>query len=312
MDPIDQYLAFGNDEGNQNQFFFMDKFDDTRDLFIIEQIPEESELIVKEEVFEEELGSNSCGNLPKKTGKERKKRVGSHSCQSEEVRVLNKTKLIQKREHAKENARKRREAEMTERETTSLSIEEKIEESECFRNNAELNNPNTDEKTKKKIMQMIRNRISAQTSRDRKKQMLSNMEKELRELRSENCLLKNRVVQLEEQLQTSLKHPGLCPSCAETSTNSVSRSSPYILSEEDPMLGVSRASSRQSSPYTQNIMFLLFVVGCMLGLSGIFTPQGIEGGINGLLPSPSMSQGLVPVLGPTFQGAISFEILVSH
>jgi hypothetical protein len=63
---------------------------------------------------------------------------------------------------------------------------------------AELNNPNLDEKSSKKLKQMIRNRISAQNSRDRKKAYVSNMEKNTNFLKMQNTQLIQEITILKE------------------------------------------------------------------------------------------------------------------
>jgi hypothetical protein len=55
-----------------------------------------------------------------------------------------------------------------------------------------------DEKSKKKMVQMLRNRISAQTSRDRKKYYVGTLEKENQELKVQNNKLRAKVKELED------------------------------------------------------------------------------------------------------------------
>lgn len=61
-----------------------------------------------------------------------------------------------------------------------------------------LNNPNLDEKSGKKLKQMIRNRISAQNSRDRKKQYIGNLEKNNKLLKMQNAQLLHELTTLKE------------------------------------------------------------------------------------------------------------------
>ena len=296
MDSVDQYLSIDNEDYQANDFFVMGKYEDPRGAYPYPSMMEEHDFLVKEENNEDTLSTVTASSNPRS-----QKTAGTQF--NPDARVSNKTKLIQKREHAKENAKKRRQAELSRQDSKdALSVEEKIEEFESFKNNPELNNPNVDEKTKKKIMQMIRNRISAQTSRDRKKLMLSNMENEMKELRTENGSLKARIAELEAQLQAGLKHGTLCPGCAEAASGLPSHSSPFSLMGEDELRGLSRSSSRHNSPYTQNILFLVLILGCMMAFSGFLSSNGGEGGAEGFIQSPSMSQGLVPVLGPRVQG----------
>ena len=66
-------------------------------------------------------------------------------------------------------------------------------------------NPDVDEKTKKKMLQMVRNRISAQNSRDRKKQQAQHLEEKNNELKQENFGLKNRVNEQDEIIKALRK-----------------------------------------------------------------------------------------------------------
>ena len=64
-----------------------------------------------------------------------------------------------------------------------------------------LNDPKLDHKTKKKIDLMIRNRISAQLSRDRKKAYLTNLKDQNSQLLQENEILSNELKVLRESQQ---------------------------------------------------------------------------------------------------------------
>lgn len=84
-----------------------------------------------------------------------------------------------------------------------------------------FDDPNLDEKAKKKMIQMIRNRVSAQTSRDRKKAYLNQVE-QVREsltdenlrLVRENTKLLDKVKKLEEENQELKRSAGsLCSKC---------------------------------------------------------------------------------------------------
>lgn len=97
-----------------------------------------------------------------------------------------------------------------------------------------LNNPNLDEKSSKKLKQMIRNRISAQNSRDRKKQYINNLEKgnqllkmqnnqllhELASLKESNKLLQQETDNLKKSLQ---QQKDFCPHCGHSSILSPSQ-----------------------------------------------------------------------------------------
>jgi len=87
-----------------------------------------------------------------------------------------------------------------------------------------LSNSNGDEKSSKKMKQMIRNRISAQNSRDRKKMYVSNMEKantvlkmqnsqlilQISELKEANKLIASEKEELKKKLQND---NSFCPHC---------------------------------------------------------------------------------------------------
>jgi len=84
-----------------------------------------------------------------------------------------------------------------------------------------FDDPNLDEKAKKRMIQMIRNRVSAQTSRDRKKAYLNQVE-QVREglsdenlrLVRENTKLLERVKKLEEENEDLKRSAGsLCSKC---------------------------------------------------------------------------------------------------
>lgn len=68
----------------------------------------------------------------------------------------------------------------------------------------EFHSANMDEKSRKKMLQMIRNRISAQNSRDRRKHLIETLENQKQLLTEENNHLKQRVRYLED-LTSSLQ-----------------------------------------------------------------------------------------------------------
>lgn len=104
--------------------------------------------------------------------------------------VSTKSKRIQKREKAKQRSQAKV-PKVTEEAIISGEIPSKyIPEG--------FNPENLDEKSKKKMLQMIRNRISAQNSRDRKKNLIETLENQQRVLSEENLKLKSRIRQLED------------------------------------------------------------------------------------------------------------------
>lgn len=65
-----------------------------------------------------------------------------------------------------------------------------------------FDDPNLDEHTKKKMIQMIRNRVSAQASRDKKKVYLQQLEHDNNRLYKENNLLSNKNAELNNRLKS--------------------------------------------------------------------------------------------------------------
>jgi regulator of replication initiation timing len=81
-----------------------------------------------------------------------------------------------------------------------------------FSNHEELFDENMDDVARKKMMQKIRNRISAQESRDRRKVQFSSLEEENIALTKENDQLKRKLSDLERKnhiLKCKLKDNGL-------------------------------------------------------------------------------------------------------
>jgi rubrerythrin len=81
-----------------------------------------------------------------------------------EDKIINRTKRILKREKAKERTKTKSDTKTFLTQVSSKYIPEGF------------NDPTLDDKTKKKMIQMIRNRISAQNSRDRKKAYVNHLE----------------------------------------------------------------------------------------------------------------------------------------
>lgn len=103
--------------------------------------------------------------------------------------MSSKSRRIMKRERAKQ------------RNQAKKSMEEAILSGEIPQKfiPEEFHQPNLDEKTKKKMIQAIKNRIAAQQSRDRKKQLIEQLENHQRQLADENLKLKGKVRQLEQE-----------------------------------------------------------------------------------------------------------------
>ena len=76
-----------------------------------------------------------------------------------------------------------------------------LKSSPMFAKHEELFDESMDDGARKKLMQKIRNRVSAQESRDRRKAQFSNMEKITNDLRKANESLKRRVSNLEMENQ---------------------------------------------------------------------------------------------------------------
>ena len=135
--------------------------------------------------------------------------------------LSNKSKKIQR-----EVAKKRTQIKKAKSITNSIQIKE--EEQSQLLIQDELNNSNVDEKSGKKLKQMIRNRISAQNSRDRKKTYINNLEKNSQYLKMQNTQLLNEIIALKEankllnndkeELKKLLKkQAGFCSHCGYSS-----------------------------------------------------------------------------------------------
>lgn len=92
-------------------------------------------------------------------------------------KLVSRTKRILKREKAKQRIKIKQEGNLSVTCANSTTASEVV------------NNPDLDDKTKKKMIQMIRNRISAQSSRDRKKVYMLQLEDAQNQLMDENSKL---------------------------------------------------------------------------------------------------------------------------
>jgi len=106
-----------------------------------------------------------------------------------EDKLVSRTKRIQKREKAKQRLRIKQEASPALSSVNSKYIPDGFD------------NPDLDDKSKRKMVQMIRNRISAQNSRDRKKHYMMQLEEAKSILADENNKLSNEKGLLLKQLK---------------------------------------------------------------------------------------------------------------
>jgi len=131
-----------------------------------------------------------------------------------EDKLVSKSKRIQKRTEAKERTKVKQEAKAFFEGIDSKFLPEGYDD------------PNLDEKSRKKMIQMVRNRISAQNSRDRRKNRLEQLEEINSQLNKDIKTLtqeKNGLIQEINSLQNSnnmlfqenqnLKSGNLCSSC---------------------------------------------------------------------------------------------------
>jgi hypothetical protein len=118
-----------------------------------------------------------------------------------------------------------------------------------------------DENTKKKMIQQIRNRVSAQQSRDKKKHHLQQLEFEVKKLSKENQLLSQKNIEMNNKLKSfeisyaqlahenqALKsHLDVCQHCGHSLLSSPSAEYP---STDDHSSDVSASNlTRGSSPF---------------------------------------------------------------
>lgn len=284
----------------------------------LDQTPEEREIGINYHLGQKDFSlDDNEDNLSSITTNTDERNVG---------KVSRSSKKVQKPRGAQENKKEKNKG------REKLSLEEKIAMSEAFRTSPELNDPNIDQQTKKKIMQMIRNRISAQTSRDRKKLMAAKMENEINQVRMENVQLRQKIFELEQKLVQSASGI-LCPACLEAQNPENGErlaprafeeidQSPFVFEDEgafDPIqeendfrntgdadpfeMDLVRRESTdygRNSPYMQNTLFLVVLFSCIMLFSGL---SGWSSGETGFEQgAPSLSQGLVPVFGPKING----------
>jgi hypothetical protein len=130
-----------------------------------------------------------------------------------------------------------------------------------------------DEKSKKKMIQMIRNRISAQNSRDRKKAYIATLERENADLREEKAKLLDRIAQFEKERAPTVREEKAAPQAA----------LPTPVVSGGSYMGVLAAVS----------MFLLLA--CIIGSNqanrgGIIRREGVlPSGIDQIAASPEMT-----------------------
>lgn len=147
-----------------------------------------------------------------------------------EDRLSAKSKRIMKRNVAKERTKTKKDAEAFFSGVDPKFLPEGYDD------------PNLDEKTKKKMIQMVRNRISAQNSRDRKKVFMQQIEDvnvklmdEITTLKAEKDTLMNEITRLQQsEAQLILENQTLRNNNGNNSNNMCS-SCRRTLQEEDPL-----------------------------------------------------------------------------
>lgn len=121
----------------------------------------------------------------------------------EQAKMMEKSKRIIKREKAKTRKASKNQEASTNTQNSNNELNDRIA--------LEIGSlDNVDDKSKKKKVQMIRNRISAQNSRDRKKAYIYSLESENLELREEKAKLLARIAELEAK---GVAGSGLCRAC---------------------------------------------------------------------------------------------------
>jgi hypothetical protein len=174
-----------------------------------------------------------------------------------EEKVLNKSKRISKRNEAKERTKARQDAASFFQGVDSKFLPEGYDD------------PNLDEKTRKKMIQMVRNRISAQNSRDRKKMFMNQLEdvnaklrEEISSLNNDKAILMNQVGRLQEDQNRllheneALKQNQICPSCRRLQNGEIGQNEDEIFqpSTEESLQGggLSTLSSPILSRFSSN------------------------------------------------------------
>ena len=147
-----------------------------------------------------------------------------------EDKLSAKSKRIMKRNAAKERTKTRKGAE-----TFLAGVDPKFLP-EGF------DDPNLDEKTRKKMIQMVRNRISAQNSRDRKKVFMQQMEEvntrlmdEITTLKAEKTTLMNEITRLQQSEAQLILQNQTLRNNSESTNNNMCSSCRRALHEEDPL-----------------------------------------------------------------------------
>lgn len=150
-----------------------------------------------------------------------------------------------------------------------------------------FNDPDLDEKTKKKMIQMIRNRISAQNSRDRKKQYVQQLEAFQNKLAEENRLNQERSKKLQDEnkrliamnaelLAENLRlKSGVCPNCGH-STDASSINSPES-NQNPPSPNYNPFSGSPKSKAFASFFCIATIISCLmynnLATQGITLPS---------------------------------------
>ena len=142
-----------------------------------------------------------------------------------EEKLVGRSKRIQKRTEAKERTKVKQEAKAFFEGIDTKFLPEGYDD------------PNLDERSKKKMIQMVRNRISAQNSRDRRKNRLEQLEEINSQLNKDISVLnqeKNGLIQQLNNLQNSnnllfqenqsLKNSSMCSSCGRSQNGGESTS----------------------------------------------------------------------------------------
>jgi len=211
----------------------------------------------------------------------------SEENEERETKLNSRSKRIQKREKAKERVKTK----TTKNTTTKASAKPKEELSnEDFLLQVDakfipegFDDPDMDDKTRKKMIQMIRNRVSAQNSRDRKKVYLQQLEENNTHLSEANARLikekENILKQLKEAEATcqkfkeeneALRRNNLCLKCGCT----LEIQSPTSSEESVPVIRRSHAGGN----FFGLGMSFAFIFCILLFFNGDFFGAGSQGG----------------------------------
>ncbi len=205
-----------------------------------------------------------------------------NSPEEPEPKIHKNSKKIQKKDKTKEKAPKGKQKRQQATELLLKTVDKRLIPEGFY-------DPNLDNKTRKKMIQMIRNRVSAQTSRDKKKAYMAQVEENKKELENENIKLAHENSYLLERVKTleaenaALKRgsDSYCSKCGFTLENEMPNSNPETEDSSLEQSNVSsptlrRGSSRRgffgfSMAFAAIFCVLLFMNG---GSIGGFTPQG--------------------------------------